>query len=213
MKKVYWYYIFCLVVLSACSNQTSDVIEVSKIQKMDVNDCEPSEGEDEEFVLMETYNESVRSNTDIIADFCILNQDDETTVITDDIFLNLFLPPAQSFVSSLNISYQDINNVISLQSQEDYEYAVVGLLILATELDCINTAQANVTRGGSFLDCFSEATGIAGGVSLVGAMAAGTMTKKQLLKVLGMIGGKTALRVSCGVGLALIAAEIAWCMY
>ena len=130
MKKVYWYYIFCLVVLSACSNQTSDVIEVSKIQKMDVNDSEPSEGEDEEFVLMETYNESVRSNTDIIADFCI-----------------------------------------------------------------------------------SEATGIAGGVSLVGAMAAGTMTKKQLLKVLGMIGGKTALRVSCGVGLALIAAEIAWCMY
>ena len=120
MKKVYWYYIFCLVVLSACSNQTSDVIEVSKIQKMDVNDSEPSEGEDEEFVLMETYNESVRSNTDIIADFCILNQDDETTVITDDIFLNLFLPPAQSFVSSLNISYQDINNVISLQSQEDY---------------------------------------------------------------------------------------------
>ena len=77
MKKVYWYYIFCLVVLSACSNQTSDVIEVSKIQKMDVNDSEPSEGEDEEFVLMETYNESVRSNTDIIADFCILNQDDE----------------------------------------------------------------------------------------------------------------------------------------
>lgn len=69
-----------------------------------------------------------------------------------------------------------------------------------------------MTKGGSFKDCFMEATGIAAGVAIVGGLAKGVMTKTMVRAAVNLavrIGG----RAISGAGLALIAAEIAWCMW
>lgn len=59
--------------------------------------------------------------------------------------------------------------------------------------------------------CFLEATGIAAGVALIGAMTGevgGRALKKAFTKAVKKIGSKTL----GGIGLVLMAAEFTWCM-
>lgn len=120
-------------------------------------------------------------------------------------------PAAVQFAKDLHISNTDIEEMFGkkLSSQEEYEEAILGLMLFAT------TSQYSVspqTRGGDFIDCFQEATGIAAGVALVSALGSKVITKatlKLLVKTAARIGGRTL----SGVGLALIAAEMAYCMW
>ena len=61
-------------------------------------------------------------------------------------------------------------------------------------------------------DCFLEATGIAAGAAIIGGLGKNVMTKsalKSTIKLAAKVGGRTL----SGIGLALIAAEVAWCMW
>ena len=128
-------------------------------------------------------------------------------------YIKNLLPYATDFAKELNISEEELKQYVSIESEDDYKCALVGLMMIATEYDqSLNMLRASKTSG-SFKDCFMEATGLAAGAALVGGLAAGTMTRTAILRLLVRIGGKTALRVSSGAGLALIAAEIAWCMW
>lgn len=123
------------------------------------------------------------------------------------------LPSATQFASDLGITKSDIEDMteVKINSKEEMEGALVGLMLFASMIDrsLIGTAQ---TKGGSLTDCFLEATGIATGVAIVGSLAKGTMTKKAVKTVL-KLAIKAGTRSLSGIGLALLAAEIAWCMY
>ena len=82
-----------------------------------------------------------------------------------------------------------------------------------TNTDCsIIDGGSKTTRGGSFKDWFLEATGIAAGAAIVGGLAKGTVSKAVVRASLRMV-AKVGTRTLSGVGLALMAAEITWCMW
>ena len=61
-------------------------------------------------------------------------------------------------------------------------------------------------------DCFLEATGIAAGAVIIGHLSKGVVSKKvlkQLIKLTAKIGSRTLN----GIGLALIATEMAICLW
>ena len=67
-------------------------------------------------------------------------------------------------------------------------------------------------RRGSFKDCFIEATGIGAGVALVAGLSKGVVSKAVVKATLKLV-AKVGTRTLSGAGLALMAAEIAWCMW
>ena len=185
-------------------------------------DVKKDESVVEPVVEMSQYNDIVYKNKDLLFEWAYSKQSAmaEQTRASDleerDNFKKLknkLLPSAVRFVSDLNISKFDIEEMTGekINSKEELEDAFVGLMLFASMVDrsIIDDPQ---TKGGSFVDCFLEATNISGGIVLIGALTRGTMTKKAIKAVLKMV-VKTGVRGLCGVGLALIAAEIAWCMW
>ena len=63
-----------------------------------------------------------------------------------------------------------------------------------------------------FKDCFIEATGIGAGVALVAGLSKGVVSKAVVKATLKLV-AKVGTRTLSGAGLALMAAEIAWCMW
>ena len=170
-------------------------------------------------VKMDKYNKIVRNSKILIDEFWIANENNKTRSITvnntNKNLMRTLLPIAKEFVNNIDISHADLENAgIHVNTEVEYENAIVSVLLLASELDYVNAGHNMIsTRGGRFVDCFQEATGIAAGAALIGGLAAGTMSKKVILTLVARIGGKTFLRATSGFGLALIAAEIAYCMY
>ena len=170
-------------------------------------------------VKMDKYNKIARDSKILIDEFWIANENNKTRSITvnntNKNLLRTLLPIAKEFVNNINISHTDLESAgIHVNTEVEYENAIVSVLLLASELDYVNAGHNMIsTRGGRFVDCFQEATGIAAGAALIGGLAAGTMSKKVILTLVARIGGKTFLRATSGFGLALIAAEIAYCMY
>lgn len=66
---------------------------------------------------------------------------------------------------------------------------------------------------GDFRDCFVEATGIAAGVALIGALGAATTDKTLVMKLVKEAVKKIGGRTLGGIGLAMVVADIAYCMY
>lgn len=124
------------------------------------------------------------------------------------------LPAAIQFVEELDISIEDMESMTEekIDGEKEYEEAIVGLMLFVTATDCNIAEDETLTRGGSFKDCFIEATGIAAGIVIVGGLTKGAVSKKVVRATLKMV-AKVGTRTLSGVGLALIAAEIAWCMY
>lgn len=168
-------------------------------------------------VSMNKYDSLVIEQRELITDFCIESlESNKTRVSSSSSYLTLkdeLLPSAVEFTRELGMTDKDMEDILGVKivTQEDRDDAMIGILMFSTVADYSNSNTA-LTRGGSFGDCFSQATGIAAGVALVGGLAKGTMTKamiKSVVKLAARVGG----RAISGVGLALIAAEIAWCMW
>ena len=66
---------------------------------------------------------------------------------------------------------------------------------------------------GDFRDCFEEATGIAAGVALIGALTSATIDKSLVKKLVKEAVKKIGGRALGGIGLAMVVADIAYCMY
>lgn len=207
MKKVTLFFAVLGMAMSSC-NRSVDV-------KKDESVVEP-------VVEMSQYNDIVYKNKDLLFEWAYSKQSAmaEQTRASDveerDNFKKLknkLLPSAVRFVSDLNISKFDIEEMTGekINSKEELEDAFVGLMLFASMVDrsIVNDPQ---TKGRSFVDCFLEATNISGGIVLIGALTRGTMTKKAIKAVVKIL-AKAGTRSLSGVGLALIAAEIAWCMW
>lgn len=207
MKKVTLFFAVLGMAMSSC-NRSVDV-------KKDESVVEP-------VVEMSQYNDIVYKNKDLLFEWAYSKQSAmaEKTRASDveerDNFKKLknkLLPSAVRFVSDLNISKFDIEEMTGekINSKEELEDAFVGLMLFASMVDgsIISVPQ---TKGRSFIDCFLEATEIAGGIDVITKLVKGTMSK-QAIKAVVKILAKAGTRSLSGVGLALIAAEIAWCMW
>ena len=77
------------------------------------------------------------------------------------------LPSATQFASELNITKEDLESMtgVGIHDNEKFENALVGLMLFVTTTDCSIIDDETQTRGGSFKDCFIEATGIGAGVA------------------------------------------------
>lgn len=124
------------------------------------------------------------------------------------------LPSAIQFAESLNLSLEDVESMtgVEINNNEELEDTFVGLMLFATMTDFSLANDGPQTKGKSFMECFTEATSIAAGAAVVGGLVKGTMSK-EAIKAAVKIVAKVGTRTLSGVGLALIAAEIAWCMW
>ncbi|MDE5923113.1 MAG: hypothetical protein K2G79_06450 [Muribaculum sp.] len=127
------------------------------------------------------------------------------------------LPIAQEFSSDLALSSEDYLEMydVTYLTEEELEDAMVAALLFATTTDeCIFELDDNgcmITRQ-HISDCFLEATGIAAGAVIIGHLSKGVVSKKiliQLIKLTAKIGSRTLN----GIGLALIATEMAICLW
>jgi len=124
------------------------------------------------------------------------------------------LPSAVQFADELNISKEEIELITGekINNKEELEEALIGLMLFVSATDCCIENDETLTRGGSFKDCFLEATGIAAGAAVVGSLSKGVVSKAVVKATLKLV-AKVGTRTLNGVGLALMAAEIIWCMY
>lgn len=172
-------------------------------------------------VEMSQYNDIVYNNKDLLFEWAYFKKCAQTEK-TRALDLNekenykklkaKLLPSAIQFASDLGITKSDIEDMteVKINSKEEMESALVGLMLFSSMIDR-SLISGPQTKGGSLKDCFLEATGIATGVAIVGSLTKGTMTKKAIKAVLKVV-IKAGTRSVSGVGLALLAAEIAWCM-
>ena len=192
---------FSVVSFSSCNS--NDVIETEK-----TNDPQ---------VVMKEYESKVFGCSEQIINFCIeTGKEDLTTRATleNQSYYDLkeiLLPTANQFAKELALSSKDVEDILGFQilTQDEQEDALIGILLFAVATSYSNS-QYEETRA-SFADCFQEATGIAAGVALVGGLATGTMSKAAVKAAL-KLATKVGTRTLSGVGLALLAAEIIWCM-
>lgn len=169
------------------------------------------------------YEKIVYNNRELLSDWAYAKQEAQERV-TRATFIkeaeyfkklkNNLLPSAYQFASELNITKDDLESMtgVNIHSSEEYENTLVGLMLFITTMDCSRIDDKPQTRGGSFVECFSEATGIAAGVAIVGNLAKRTVSKAVVRAALKMV-AKVGTRTLSGVGLALIAAEITYCMW
>jgi hypothetical protein len=118
--------------------------------------------------------------------------------------------------SDLSEDFEDLN---------DPRISLIGLMLLSAQNQNINTTASNqelnllfgsalyaASSTGKIRDCFLESTGIAAGVALVGALAAETIDKGLVKKLIKRAVKKIGGRVLGGIGLALIALDFTYCL-
>lgn len=210
MKKLFLYVCLSLS-LFACNNELTEL--------------EQTQSTDDPVVAMDKYNAAVLANKetlkhwaseveDLLSD-CPESRAVEIQECQSYIALKAeLLPVAEEFTEDLGISISDIEEATgeTISTREDLEDAILGILLFASMQDVCLVDVEPISRGKSFVDCFVEATGIAAGAVAITSMVKGTMTKtaiKATLKVVARVGCRTLN----GIGLGLLAAEIAWCMW
>ena len=182
-----------------------------------------SSSADNKIIKLAPYEKIVYENKDALFDwaYAVLEHEENASRASEcqveECYAELkneLLPSAIDFASDLEITKEDFELMtgVSITNEDEYEEALVGLMLFVTVADCSMTVENSVSRGGTFGDCFIEATGIAAGVAIVGHLTKGAVTKALVNAIVKLV-AKVGLRTLNGVGLALIAAEIAWCMW
>lgn len=201
---------------------------ISLICLMIMNGCQTSNEpmntvEEAPTISLAKYEKIVYDNKELLSDWAYAKQDAQEegtraanmkeTEYFEKLKSNL-LPSAFQFASDLCITKEDLESMtgVKIYNNEEYENTLVGLMLFIATTDCSIIEEGSQTRGGSFKDCFLEATGIAAGAAIVGGLAKGTVSKAVVKATLKMV-SKVGTRTLSGVGLALIAAEITWCMW
>ena len=130
--------------------------------------------------------------------------------------LNELSEPSLELLTDYGFNDADYEEVFGSSDKEELkkEIASAGLMLYRLQTLTDNPEAKNLFAKGDAPDavnCFLEATGIAAGVALVGALTAqagGKAVKKAFKTALKKVGS----RLAGGIGLFLMAAEFTWCM-
>ena len=103
---------------------------------------------------------------------------------------------------------QDINttNIYSLSRDMQLRIVFAGHKVFIAE-SLRATANSN-----QVVDCFLEATGIAAGVAIIGALGNQALSRTAVIGVIKQAATKIGTRTLGFIGLGLMAAEFIWCM-
>lgn len=205
MKQVLYSSLLLVASLASCTSSPSEDIAIVATQDAAVE--------------LSRYKDAVFQQRGLLADWAVDMKEARmfSRAVTADnqkfqeLKTNL-LPQAYQFASELSLTQADVEEMLGVQlkTQQEYEEALVGVMLFTTMANFnYNLRQS---RGGTFLNCLGEVVGIAEGAALVTALGRKAVTKatlKAALKLAARVGGRTI----AGVGLALMAAEMAYCMW
>ncbi|TXJ60908.1 hypothetical protein ETF27_08015 [Prevotella brunnea] len=101
---------------------------------------------------MNEYTNAVLKNRDLITKFCIEKQNNGTRAsvqssIAEENLVKSLLPTAKKFADAIGLTYNNIKEVTQITSPKDYEKALVGTLLLASEINNLNYQKEFNTRG------------------------------------------------------------------
>lgn len=179
--------------------------------------------DDQQVISLDAYDEAIYNNRDLIIDWASA-MDDYQFEGTKEAYLKAqeryssvkeaLLPQAKQFVSDLGLTQQEIESATEVQNNtvSEYEDTQLGVMMLIAASNCSLQDNSTLTRGGSFKDCFLEATGIAAGCSIIKGLSSKTVSKQVVIRTLKLV-AKMGVKNFAGLGIALIAAEIVWCMW
>lgn len=130
--------------------------------------------------------------------------------------LNELSEPSVELLNDYGFNDADYKEVFGNNDKEKLKNEIASAALMLYRLQ---TLTANAENNNLFaktdtpdaVNCFLEATGIAAGIGLVGALTAnagGKSVKKAFKAVLKKVGS----RLAGGIGLFLMAAEFTWCM-
>lgn len=202
-------FVIVLTIFCSCTNTNIDefINPCSEEDIYDINivDClaleSGVEAVMEELMMLKYYSQSATRTDDCMANCYDLVQE----------ICGVMNPYAYTFIDKCGFSVDDINEMFDVNYMElaEAESEVVSFSLfmyaLGSNLDL-------ETRSGSLTDCFLEATGIAAGMAAVGAMGAATLGKEATKKLVKAVLKKVGTRVLGGIGLALTAGEMIYCM-
>lgn len=190
---------------SSCSNKEEAIEVLPKSKSVDVSE----------------YKKVVLDNVELITEWAIERKGVQEGILRSSKveneklqeLQNKLLPSALKFSEELGITKSDMESLFGVKfyTPKDYEEAALGIMLFTTVTN--EYLKINSLRGGSFKDCFIEATAIGAGVALFGGLAAGTLKKEVVEAAVKKILTKVGARTLSGIGLALMTAEIIWCMY
>lgn len=205
--------LFCVAILIAigCANQHT-----------------PSGNNEERVAPVAKYRNSIHQNKDILMEWSVKHkyaQDQRTRATQEEaekhfeLLSHTFLPMANVFASELGLTKRDLEELIGAEiySQREYEEALLGVYLFSTM--ATSSLQQQSTRSDVYedlKDCLGEATGIYASYEIIKTLSSGAMSKsaiKAVIKAVAKLGGKTLVRCSSGIGLALLAADVAYCMW
>lgn len=209
--------IVCLLILSIAT------LSCNSYNQVETQTCSKNPQGDFEQTF-KTFNSQVFFHHDLLGDLLSAGtlrsiqdgtveerQEEVMDTITDSL-----LSSSKAFLSQLGISDSDI--LLAYNTKRDIKELtdedIVGLALflhscfVANGVGETNNLRATVDRA---KDCFLEATGIAAGVGVIGALTGKALSKsalKAVLKLAAKVGGRSL----AGIGLALVAAEFTYCM-
>lgn len=202
MKKIFIFAFASLVLTTAfvaCSSN-EEVLETAEETKV---------------ISIKAFNQKVKNNKVLLDDLVIASQMNSRSE-TVDAFATIketFSADAQDFSKQLDITSEDLEELFGKNlTEEQVEQAQIGLMLFAVMLDECNPNGVMTSRGGSFQDCLGQAMGFAEAAAVIGGLTKMTMSK-QTIKLAVRLAAKVGGRAIGGIGLALIAGEIAYCMW
>lgn len=202
MKKIFIFAFASFVLTTAfiaCSSneEVSETVEATKVTSM------------------KNFNQKVKDNKILLDDLVIASQMNSRSE-TADAFAPIketFSLDAKDFSKQLDITSADLEELFGENlTEEQIEQGQIGLMLFAVMLDECNPNGAMASRGGSFQECLGQAMGFAEAAAVIGGLTKMTMSK-QTLKLAVKLAAKVGGRTIGGIGLALIAGEIAYCMW
>lgn len=197
--------LFSFVILVSCQKSNDGEFTGTRSEDISIADCLALKpGIDE--IINDLFVLGAYSQNATKTDYSAENIDDIMQEIC-----GIMNPYSYTFINKCNISIGDINEMFDTEYKElsEAEYEIVGFSLFMYALGSNIDIQ---TKGGTLTDCFLEATGIAAGIALVGGMGATVLGKEVTKKLITTVVKKVGVRVIGGIGLALTAGEMIYCM-
>lgn len=203
--------IFVVVLIILCSCTNTNINEFinpyleEDMSDIKIVDCLALEsGVDavmEDLMMLQFYSQSDTRTDDCTANCYDLMQE----------ICGIMNPYAYTFIDKCAFSVDDINEMFDVNYMElaEAESEVVSFALFMYALGSNFELE---TRSGDVVDCFLEATGIAAGIAAVGAMGAATIGKEATKKLVKVVLKKVGTRLIGGIGLALTAGEMIYCI-
>ncbi len=157
--------------------------------------------------------ESPRIRNWVNSRFSLKSQSGDRTQISNEIIHDLAKPSFQ--FCEIGFTESELEEMFGSSKLEENEDEFVGAALILYNLQINNWSSnksvANDSSQPESVACFLEATGIAAGVGLLGALSGqlgGKAFRKAFMKAVKKIG----TRFLGGFGLILVTAEFSWCM-